>query len=253
MTTKQKEPEDCPFGVIPLLGGAETVSWADEERHGQIELSGETYELSTFTGPASASPFPSDDQDIYRPQLELVIIVDTSASMAGPVRIDSLQHEFDERDLLDKPKRIEVVQNLLYTLFSQLKPPDKLSLLSYNDTPDPLISLQEVRIIDSDTFQETINTLSASAGTDMYEAIEQGVGQFPEPRKPPKGTERRMLLLTDSKPVLNDQDETYFDQQVTDMSYLDTYLTLGGVGSGISHDDIQPLTDLSGFEAFDIN
>lgn len=119
-----------------------------------------------------------DASSLERRPLDLVVVVDTSGSMAGD-------------------DKIRYVRDGLHLLVDQLGPEDRMALVRYDTEVQELVGLAEEA--DATTLHDLIGALGAGGGTNFYGGLERGmeiaVTDSPAER------EARVILLSDGQPT----------------------------------------------------
>ncbi len=126
------------------------------------------YALLTFTAPPGARNSPP-------PPLNLCLVIDRSTSMSG--------------------RRMDVVKSTTIELLRQLKPEDRLSIVTFSDRAEVILSGAQAgnyRQIESD-----VHMMRASGGTEIYQGLEAGykeVLRYATPRHV-----NHIILITDGR------------------------------------------------------
>lgn len=147
------------------------------------------------------------------PANNLVFLVDISGSMQGS-------------------DRIELVKSGLMMLVDQLRPEDRVAIVTY--AGDSRIALKSTKGSDKETIKAAIGNLSASGSTNGSSAIEMAY-EIAEKNFKEKGN-NRVILATDGdfNVGITDQDELV--KLIEQKREKDIFLSVLGVGQGNLHD-----------------
>ncbi|WP_338902087.1 vWA domain-containing protein [Salinibaculum marinum] len=166
----------------------------------------------------------------------------------------SLSHS-TQRDGLDEsqPKKVELISDFVMQAIQGLQAHDKVAVATYNTSVDVLQELSEVKSLVRDDLEQKISAMEPSGGTDISTALSAGEEQFIDPDIAPKGIERRILLLTDTHPVLNTEIDSNISQTIERLADYGIFSTIGTLGVTIEQKSVADFKSVSGGELFEIS
>ena len=232
----------CQFGVTP--GGSQDIGLArDLIANGQIPLiehftvegvfsehdlpfreqsCGQT--LCPRYGVAMYSPLESDDQELLvqvgfttnisaenfqRRPLNLSLVVDISASMEG--------------------EKLALMKQALLTLSNQLKPWDRVSLVSFNSNAELQMEAQYMNDGNLTKLRNKILNLNARSGTNIEMGMKIGYADLYRQAELDE-TENRLMLFTDANPNIGNTSTGSFLNLARTYGYSGIGLSIFGVG-----------------------
>ncbi len=154
---------------------------------------------------------PIDPNELERKPMDMVVVVDTSGSMA-------------END------KMSYVLKGLHTLVDELEPGDRMALIRYSSEVEVLVSLDSE--VDATALHEAVSSLYANGSTNLYEGLQTGLQMAVDAFD--KERQSRVILMSDGLPTRGVTDTT----QILAMS--DSYVTEGvgltTIGVGLDFD-----------------
>ncbi|MFC7133601.1 VWA domain-containing protein [Salinibaculum sp. GCM10025337] len=252
-----EDVQSRPFGLIPLLSTTD-MCIRHEAQSGTLSLCDSTFDCSIRLSPLlsesnSVSDLISREIRVHRPQFEIILLIDLSSSMELPLT-HSLSHS-TQRDGLDEsqPKKVELISDFVMQAIQGLQAHDKVAVATYNTSVDVLQELSEVKSLVRDDLEQKISAMEPSGGTDISTALSAGEEQFIDPDIAPKGIERRILLLTDTHPVLNTEIDSNISQTIERLADYGIFSTIGTLGVTIEQKSVADFKSVSGGELFEIS
>lgn len=198
-------PPDC--GDVLCLHGMLAVGqgWVSHEYQAVLQVAMNT---------------PVDPQLLERPPLDLVVVVDTSGSMA-------------------EDDRIGYVRQGLHLLIDELDEGDRLALVTYSSDVAVRAGLGEVA--DKAQLHTLVDGLVASGSTNLYAGLQQGLmlaaASFDIERQ------NRVILLSDGMPTVGTTDSTSIMDMADDYVREGVGLTTIGVGLDFNVDLMRGLAE----------
>lgn len=169
----------------------------------------------------------SQDDSMTRQSSDIVVVVDTSGSMAG--------------------EKLRFAQEAIVTLVNRLEPGDRLGLVEYSSSARVLATLHETTSFGRDRLRDLAYNLHPAGSTNMSEGLDRGIQLLEASRQ--TGRPGRLLLLSDGLANAG-------DSSISGLNARAQRLSAGGFAlstMGIGHDfDEQIMTSLatSGTGAF---
>jgi Ca-activated chloride channel family protein len=169
-----------------------------------------------------------DPRTWKRDPLLLVVVADVSGSMGGSMVL---------------------LQKTIHEIMGKLGPEDALALVSFSD--DARIEFDAVRTDDAAraAMQRAINALTIRGGTDIEAGLKTGFDIALNAMPGYKGR-RRVLLITDAMPNINETDPDGFMALAEAASLKGAGLTTIGVGLAFDADFTRRVSSVSGGNAF---
>ena len=152
--------------------------------------------------------------DTRRPSA-FTLVVDTSGSMA-------------------EPNRLPMVQRQLPQLLGQMRPQDRISVVSTD--VKPRLVLDQVSIADKETIIQTVNRLRAKGGTNLEEGLITAYDHTE--RNYVGGAYNRVVLFSDGVANLGEINAENINKRVEDARKLGITFTAVGVGRGLYNDEL---------------
>ncbi len=186
-------PADCgdPLCLVGMI--AVGLDWVTSSEQEVLQVS-----LST----------PVDPSELERKPLNLVVVVDTSGSMA-------------------EENRIGYAREGLHTLIDELKEGDRMALVTYSDEVTVRASLSEPS--DADALHAMTDELEASGATNLHDGLERGFQLGLESFDPER--QNRVILVSDGLATIGITDDASI-QAMSD-GYLSDGIGLTTIGVGL--------------------
>jgi Ca-activated chloride channel family protein len=138
------------------------------------------------------------------PSLNACLVIDRSTSMQG--------------------KRLDTVKDAAIELIRQLKPADLLSIVSFSDRAEVILSAGSRK--DRKSVETNIRLLRADGGTEIFRGLEAGLAQVRRNMRP--ATINHMILLTDGRTYGDENDCLRLAKQAAEIGIGISGLGIGG-------------------------
>jgi Ca-activated chloride channel family protein len=162
------------------------------------------------------------DADTIPPPLSLSIVLDRSTSMAG--------------------ERLDTARVSAENIISQLRPQDKIAIVTFSDRSEVLISTESSPT--STEARHRLSLIKASGGTEIYQGLSAGVNQLRQVRHP--DTVGHVILLTDGRTY---GDETSCLQLAEEIAQEGIEVTALGIGEEWNDSFLDELATKTGGQA----
>ena len=182
---------DCGASLCPSVMTSVGEHWVTGEREGFVHVT-----------LGSNVPAPTE-----RPPLDLVLVVDTSGSMATDRRLDD-------------------VKAGIKVLLGGLRPEDRLALVTYSGEAQVVIPLGEVI---PEQASAAVDNMFPHGSTNLYNGLQEGFGQLLY-GLPDTSRQRRVLLLSDGLPTAGEQNEYTIIAMARDAAIHGFALSTIGIG-----------------------
>ncbi len=146
---------------------------------------------------------------------DIVVVVDTSGSMAG--------------------EKLRFAQQALYELIARLGPDDRFGLVEYNEDARPLVPMTRVTEGKKSSFRQIVGNLEASSSTNMSAGLDRGAQMLVSPRHHERRA-GRILLLSDGLANAGDSSELGLTRRARAISRNELVLTTMGIGADFDED-----------------
>lgn len=154
---------------------------------------------------------PLDPDTMVRPPLDLVVVVDTSASMADDDKLVLVKHGID-------------------LAVDALEPGDRFGLVAYSKQAEPIVALSPVD--DPGAVHDAIAALAPHGSTNLHAGLQQGLSALADGSE--AGRQRRAILVSDGVPSSGVVDPTTIMSMV--QSYVAQGIALTTIGVGADAD-----------------
>lgn len=187
--------------------------------------------------------------DFERPPLNLAIVLDVSGSMGSTFDryyYDQFRSpEESEQDNIDWDKqKMEVAKEAIKGVAEQLRPEDRLALVTYNSDAQTLAELETISDRPTREITNIANRMSPGGGTNMEAGIEEGTQLFDKLQPNQKeGRENRIIFLTDAQPNTGELDESDLYQQAKRNASTGLHTTFFGIGVDFNTKLIEGITN----------
>lgn len=188
-------PNDCTDPLCLSLGYARAEG-VDDNQH----------DLFVHVGMTSGL---SPDQFV-RPDLQLVLVVDKSGSMAG--------------------ESIAAVRDALRNLAPKLTERDEVMIIEFDDSYDITMGFRAMDAAGRTKFLDVVDDLDDDGGTDIESAMARGYADLAALANP-QGKSKRLMLFTDARPNVGRTDQNEF--RTLTQRYADEGIGLSAFGVGL--------------------
>jgi Ca-activated chloride channel family protein len=170
---------------------------------------------------SSIRPSQQDSESVP-PPLNLSIVLDRSTSMAG--------------------ERLDTARMSAENIISQLRPQDKIAIVTFSDRSEVLISTESSPT--STEARHRLSLIKPSGGTEIYQGLSAGVNQLRQVRHP--NTVGHLILLTDGRTY---GDEAACLQLAEEIAQEGIEITAMGIGEEWNDSFLDELATKTGGQA----
>jgi Ca-activated chloride channel family protein len=183
-------------------------------------------------------------EDLKRPNLNLVLSVDTSGSMTCPCTAYRGQEHNNEQSFKSK---MQLANEAVVSLLSKLRPTDRVGIVLFSSNAQVLLPLTEVAELDLATISAKQLAVTAGGGTSM----EAGFRAAADLLRPVANglcgeRESRIIFLTDDMPNVGAVDGDTMLGMVGHAAEAGIYTSLLGVGLDFNADVVEAMSKAKG-------
>jgi len=179
-------------------------------------------------------------EDLVRPNLDLVLSVDTSGSMTCPCT----DRMHDERSVKSK---MQLANEAVVSLLSKLRPTDRVGIVLFNNNAKVLLPLTEVAELDLASVSAKQLAVTAGGGTSMEAGFRAAAGLLRPVANGLCGErESRIIFLTDDMPNVGAVDGDTMLGMVGHAAEKGIYTSLLGVGLDFNADVVEAMSKAKG-------
>lgn len=201
------------------------------------------------------------ESDVVRPPLNLVLIMDISGSMDAPFDTyyyDSLGNQKNLTAEQTNMLKLDVAKDVLNGVLGELKPEDKVSIVSFSDFACTALPLTPVSQLNIPALQNNIkDDVVTVGGTNIEDGLQNGssiLQNCPECLSPGlSGVENRLMLITDAQPNTGDVSTGGFLDILQTAADKNIFTTVIGVGLDFNTELIENITKVKGSLYFSVH
>jgi len=211
-------------------------------------LSGETEQYMTVGLNSNLAP-----EEIERPPLNLVVVLDVSGSMSagfGEYYYDRAGNRW-EVESPEQPK-IDVAREALADLTRQLRPEDRLGIVTYQSTSQVAKPIRLVEETDMAAIRGHFEELQADGGTNLSAGLDNAVDLLSEHDPDPAERETRTVVLTDAMPNLGETSEGGLRSTLETQAERYRHVTFVGVGVDFNTEIVDAITEIRGANYYSV-
>jgi len=183
-------------------------------------------------------------EDLQRPDLDLVLSVDTSGSMTCPCTDHRGQDRNNEQS---KKSKMRLANEAVVSLLSKLRSTDRVGIVLFNNNAQVLLPLTEVAELDLATISAKQMTVTAGGGTSMEAGFRAAAGLLQPAANGLSGErESRIIFLTDDMPNVGAVDGDTMLGMVGHAAEKGIYTSLLGVGLDFNADVVEAMSKAKG-------
>jgi hypothetical protein len=241
-------------GLLSLLANAGSIRENKASRSQVLELQSRSFKIKEIVSPrAGREQLTRNDEriEIGRPRFKTVFAIDSSGSMELSLLDDTLKDDLTEITA-SEPKKIQIAGDIVLQGVRSLTADDSFGVVTYGGIPKTLTRMQELRHTSFETLEQRLQSIEPSGGTNVYKGMKRSLAQFSERGAPQRGTENRVILLTDSHSLLAGNIEEFVEVLQT-LSAENMFISIGLLGVDV---DIAPdagIQKVPGIEIFQLS
>jgi Ca-activated chloride channel family protein len=185
--------------------------------------------------------------EFERPPLNLVVVLDTSGSMSSGFG----EYYYDRagrRQAVERPNqpKIRVATEAIADLTRQLRPEDRLGIVTYSSGSQVAKPLRAVEATDMEAIRGHLPEVEAGGGTDLGAGLSDAVDLLSEYGSNPRERETRMVVLTDAMPNLGTTSEGGLRGRLRRQAAEHRHVTFVGVGVDFNTEIVDAITEVRG-------
>jgi Ca-activated chloride channel family protein len=211
-------------------------------------LSGETERYVTVGLNSNLAP-----EEIERPPLNLVVVLDVSGSMSAGFGEYYYDRAGNRREVEspEQPK-IDVAREALADLTRQLRPEDRLGIVTYQSTSQVAKPIRLVEETDMAAIRGHFEELQADGGTNLSAGLDDAVDLLSEYDPDPAERETRTVVLTDAMPNLGETSEGGLRSTLGTQAEQYRHVTFVGVGVDFNTEIVDAVTEIRGANYYSV-
>ena len=211
-------------------------------------LSGETERYMTVGLNSNLAP-----EEVERPPLNLVVVLDVSGSMSAGFG----EYYYDRagnRQAVENPEqpKIDVAREALADLTRQLRPEDRLGIVTSQSTSQVAKPTRLVEETDMAAIRGHFEELQADGGTNLSAGLSAAVDLLSEYDPDPAERETRAMVLTDAMPNLGETSEGGLRSTLTEQAEQYRHVTFVGVGVDFNTEIVDAITEIRGANYYSV-
>lgn len=184
--------------------------------------------------------------DLQRPDLDLVLSVDTSGSMTCPCTEYRYCGQDRNNEQSFKPK-MQLANEAVVSLLSKLRSTDRVGIVLFNNNAQVLLPLTEVAELDLASISAKQLAVKAGGGTSMEAGFRTAAGLLRPVANGLSGErESRIIFLTDDMPNVDAVDGDTMLGMVSHAAEKGIYTSLLGVGLDFNADVVEAMSKAKG-------
>ncbi|KAJ5067096.1 calcium-activated chloride channel regulator [Anaeramoeba ignava] len=211
----------------------------------------ETNEKEYFLSLATKSKYDGEGiQEIGRPKLNCVIVLDISGSM-------SCSFTGEYHNVESHSSKLEIAKRSLLGLVGHLNDEDNFGVVIFDDDAEELIAFQNFGKIDKEKMNDKINKLKTRGGTNMAEGFIEGSRMIEKylksQEKEDLERENRIIFLTDAQPTTGETRSEGLFTLARKASEKAIFTTFIGIGVDFNVELIDIITKTKGANYYSVN
>ena len=184
-----------------------------------------------------------DESEFQRPNVTMVVVVDTSGSMDSGFG----QYYYDNGTEADGDRsKMEAARAAVRTLADQLGPGDRLAIVDYDDDAYTALEMTEGDELTDAELNQTLRSLSADGGTDLSAGMEQARELTSEYQNPGEGQATRIVYVTDAMPNQGETTTEGLTSNLETDAQQGVHTTFVGVGVDFNSELTNDIADVRG-------
>jgi len=202
-------------------------------------LSGETEQFMTVGLNSGIS-----QANFSRPDLNLVVVVDTSGSMRE--RFNQYYYEDGERREVESTEsKMSAARSAVGTLTHNLREGDRIGVVSFSDQAETVTEMTPATDGNLESVRADIRSLRAQGGTDLEAGMDRA-RQMISNLESREGEETRVVYVTDAMPNQGETGVTGLQQRLETDASNGIHTTFVGVGLDFNTELTDAITDIRG-------
>eukprot|EP01024_Parvocaulis_polyphysoides_P007936 TRINITY_DN12332_c0_g1_i8.p1 TRINITY_DN12332_c0_g1~~TRINITY_DN12332_c0_g1_i8.p1 ORF type:complete len:685 (-),score=81.66 TRINITY_DN12332_c0_g1_i8:87-2069(-) len=204
--------------------------------------------MQTYLAMGLDSNMTSDD--LKRPTLNLIFLLDISASMNygfnGENPTDQNQFDFDSK--------FKVAVDIMSDVVDMLQPHDAVGVIAFESSSELIVPMQQIGISQPGQIKDKIRALEADGRTNLQQAIDlaaEVMQQYEFDLE--EELENRIILITDAQPNEGDISVGGLVQRIISLQQSNIHTTVIGVGLDFNTQLADVLTTTRGANYFSVN
>lgn len=202
-------------------------------------LSGEREEFMTVGLNSGIS-----QAEFERPDLNIVVVVDTSGSMESPFS----QYYYDDdgnRVETEQRQKMAAARDSVESMIDQLRGDDRVGVVSFSNSADTVAPMQRVDERDMSDLRDDVQSMRAGGGTDLDAGMREAEAMV-EQYADESDRETRIVYVTDAMPNSGATSTELLGGQLSDHADRGIYSTFIGVGIDFNANLVDQITGIRG-------
>jgi len=188
------------------------------------------------------------EADFERQPLDVVLVLDTSGSMAE--RFD-VYHYDGEGDGDGNQAKLEAATEAIASMTEQLESDDRLGVVTYDRRARTVQSLRRVDDLDRGALREQLDSIDADGGTNLDAGMRRARSVASEGGGAERAT--RVIYVTDAMPNLGDTGGRSLESRLRDHASAGVETTFVGVGVDFNTDLTESISTVRGANYYSVD
>ena len=194
------------------------------------------------------------ESDFVRPKLNLVVVLDVSASMESTWNSyyydGNYMEGFIERETKSK---MLVANNSVNTLLDHLNKDDRFALVTFSNYGKTERSLREIDDSELENLKMNILNIGTEGGTNFEAGYREALRQFDYLNEDDSEYQNRIIVITDAMPNMGYTDSSELMNMIQDNAKKKIYTSFIGVGVDFNTELIEKLGTVEGANYYSVH
>jgi len=169
-----------------------------------------------------------EQSEFERPNVTLVVVVDTSGSMSS--QFSQYHYDGGDGNAEDGLTKMEAARRSVGALYDQLGPDDRLGVVTYDSSARVVQPVRRTGEIDDVGFESRVDGMTADGSTDLSAGMETARGMVEPYKNPGENRTTRVVYLTDAMPNRGELSTDRLESDLAADAERGVYSTFVGVG-----------------------
>ena len=193
-----------------------------------------------------------DVDSFERPPLNLVVVLDTSGSMESGFGEYYYDQAGTRREVEDPDRsKLSVARSALAALTRQLRPADRLGIVTYDSGSQVAKPVRRVEETDIEAIRGHFAELTAGGGTNLDAGLDNAVDLLSEYGADTE-RETRTIVLTDAMPNIGERSESGLRDRLATQAEQRRHVTFVGVGVDFNTEIVDAITAVRGANYYSV-
>jgi len=185
-----------------------------------------------------------------RPNVNLVVVLDVSGSMSDQFEDYYYDQASGERQRVEgetNRRKISVARDALRTLSRQLRPGDRIGIVTFEDRAERFQEVRSVENLSMAGLRDDVGRIDADGGTNMAGGIQTGLDMLDPYRSADRSEyENRIVVVTDAQPNIGDTTTRGLRGTLERAADANLHTSFVGVGVDFNPELVDRITSVRG-------